>query len=27
VLDRLPPGPYYKEDGQMILDENGNRIA
>lgn len=23
LLDRLPPGPLYKEDGQMIIDEQG----
>jgi len=23
LLDRLPPGPLYKEDGQMILNERG----
>lgn len=23
LLDRLPPGPLYKEDGQMILNEKG----
>ncbi len=26
LLDPLPPGPIYKEDGQMILDEKGNRV-
>jgi len=25
LLDRMPPGPLYKEDGQMILNENGER--
>lgn len=23
LLDRLPPGPLFKEDGQMILNEKG----
>lgn len=27
LLDRLPPGPLYKEDGQMIVDEQGNRVG
>lgn len=27
LLDRLPPGPLFKEDGEMILDEEGQRIA
>ncbi|MCE8421243.1 arsenate reductase (glutaredoxin) [Rhodovulum sulfidophilum] len=26
LLDRLPAGPLFKEDGQMVIDENGNRI-
>jgi arsenate reductase len=26
LLDRLPPGPFYKEDGAMIIDEDGRRI-
>ena len=25
LLDQLPPGPLYKEDGQMVIDANGNR--
>lgn len=25
LLDRLPPGPLFKEDGQMIIDPHGNR--
>ncbi len=24
LLDQLPEGPLYKEDGQMIIDENGS---
>ena len=27
LLDRLPPGPLYKEDGGLIIDEKGNRVA
>ncbi len=27
LLDRLPPGPLFKEDGEMILDENGLRVG
>jgi arsenate reductase len=27
LLDRLPPGPLYKEDGALLIDEKGNRIA
>lgn len=27
LLDTLPPGPLYKEDGEMILDEQGRRVA
>ncbi|MGR3421299.1 MAG: arsenate reductase (glutaredoxin) [Paracoccus sp. (in: a-proteobacteria)] len=26
LLDRLPPGPLYKEDGQMILNEKGENL-
>ena len=26
LLDRMPPGPLMKEDGQMILDEKGQRV-
>lgn len=26
LLDRLPPGPLYKEDGQMILNQEGARV-
>jgi len=25
LLDRLPPGPLYKEDGQLLIDANGER--
>lgn len=27
LLDRLPPGPLAKEDGALIIDAEGNRIA
>lgn len=27
LLDRLPPGPLFKEDGEMILNEEGERLA
>ena len=27
LLDRLPPGPLAKEDGQLIIDERGNQLA
>lgn len=27
LLDRLPPGPLYKEDGQLLIDAQGNRVA
>ena len=26
LLERMPEGPIFKEDGQMILDEKGNRV-
>jgi arsenate reductase (glutaredoxin) len=26
LLDKWPPGPLYKEDGAMILDESGRRL-
>lgn len=26
LLDRMPPGPLFKEDGTMILNEEGERI-
>ncbi|QPM92427.1 arsenate reductase (glutaredoxin) [Pseudooceanicola algae] len=26
LLDPLPAGPLYKEDGQMVLNENGERL-
>jgi arsenate reductase len=27
LLDTLPPGPLYKEDGALIINENGERVA
>ena len=27
LLDRLPPGPLFKEDGQMILDADGQIVT
>jgi hypothetical protein len=27
LLDRLPPGPLTKEDGQLIIDTKGNRLV
>jgi arsenate reductase len=27
LLDRFPPGPLTKEDGQLLIDADGNRIA
>jgi arsenate reductase len=27
LLDRLPPGPLYKEDGALIIDAMGNRVG
>jgi arsenate reductase len=27
LLDNWPQGPYYKEDGQMILDEQGQYLG
>jgi arsenate reductase len=26
LLDRFPPGPLYKEDGEMIIDASGRRV-
>ena len=26
LLDQLPPGPMFKEDGEMIIDVAGNRV-
>ena len=27
LLDQLPAGPLHKEDGSLLIDEKGNRIA
>ncbi len=27
LLDRYPPGPFYKEDGQLMIDESGRRAV
>jgi arsenate reductase len=27
LLQRLPPGPLYKEDGELIVDAEGNRVG
>ncbi|ULB12468.1 arsenate reductase (glutaredoxin) (plasmid) [Cereibacter azotoformans] len=27
LLDRLPPGPFAKEDGTLIIDAEGRRVA
>ncbi|MCZ8375174.1 MAG: arsenate reductase (glutaredoxin) [Beijerinckiaceae bacterium] len=27
LLDRLPPGPFRKEDGELIIDADGRRLA
>ena len=27
LLDVLPPGPMYKEDGEMIIDAEGHRVG
>lgn len=27
LLDRLPPGPLYKEDGEMVIDAEGRRVG
>jgi len=26
LLDSLPPGPLYKEDGTLLIDTNGRRV-
>jgi len=26
LLDRLPPGPFRKEDGELLIDEQGRRV-
>ena len=27
LLERMPPGPLFKEDGDMILNEKGERVG
>lgn len=27
LLEKMPPGPLYKEDGEMILNEKGERVG
>jgi arsenate reductase len=27
LLDRLPPGPFAKEDGSLLIDANGCRVG
>lgn len=27
LLDRLPPGPFKKEDGSLMIDEEGRRVV
>ncbi|MBU1173801.1 MAG: arsenate reductase (glutaredoxin) [Alphaproteobacteria bacterium] len=27
LLDKMPPGPWYKEDGELVIDENGKRVG
>ena len=27
LLETLPPGPLYKEDGEMLIDESGKRVG
>ena len=27
LLYRMPPGPVFKEDGEMIIDETGQRVG
>jgi arsenate reductase len=26
LLDRLPPGPFYKDDGELLIDADGKRV-
>ncbi len=26
LLDRFPPGPFYKEDGELLIDHAGHRV-
>ena len=27
LMERMPPGPVYKEDGELIIDKDGQRVA
>ena len=27
LLETLPSGPFYKEDGELLIDENGQRVG
>lgn len=27
LIDRYPPGPFLKEDGQVLIDETGKRVG
>jgi len=27
LLDRFPPGPFHKEDGQLLIDRDGRRVG
>jgi arsenate reductase len=27
LLDRMPPGPFAKEDGQLLIDADGRRVS
>ncbi|WP_437126244.1 hypothetical protein [Pelagibius litoralis] len=27
LLEQLPPGPFAKEDGELIVDAEGRRVA
>ena len=27
LLDRLPPGPFHTEDGELLIDAEGRRVA
>lgn len=27
ILDQYPPGPFFKEDGSLMIDEQGNRVS
>ncbi|WP_273187283.1 arsenate reductase (glutaredoxin) [Hyphomonas adhaerens] len=27
LLETLPPGPFHKEDGELLIDENGQRVG